>query len=286
MLGKEDILIRKQRWDELYEVIRKFFSDRGFVEFQTPLLVQTPGMEPNLDPFEVHLNLVHPVEQKTGGLITSPEYSLKKLIGVGFSKIFSITPVFRNGEALGPHNTPEFMMLEWYAPGNYEDMMQETEELLNQYLGTSDSWPRILHENAGYDEFGDPHVVKEHFFITNFPAKEASLARLAPGGETAERFEAYANGLELCNGYAELTDPVEQRKRFEQEQFERKSLGKTVFPIDEEFLEGLGRIKGPIYGNSIGLDRLIMLKYRVGDINDIQLFPANDRWRNHYGITK
>ncbi|MFA6522058.1 MAG: amino acid--tRNA ligase-related protein [Patescibacteria group bacterium] len=278
MLSKEDILLRKSRWDELLACVREFFVARGFVEFQTPILVKTPGMEPNLDPFEVNLKTMNPVKEQKAGLITSPEYSLKKLVGAGFPKVFSITPVFRNGEALGPHNTPEFMMVEWYAPGSYEDMMKETEELFHSYLGDA-QWPRIRHADANFDEFGAPHIKEEQFFITHFPAKEASLAKLSEDGQTAQRFEAYSHGLELCNGYAELTDPVEQRKRFEAEQKERTRLGKTVFPINEEFLEALGNIKSPIYGNSVGLDRLLMLKYRTGDINDTQIFPADSRWQ-------
>lgn len=243
--------------------VRAFFDSRGFTEFQTPLLVETPGMEPNLDPLEVN---------EGGALITSPEYSMKKLLGSGFERIYTVTPVFRGKES-GRHNLPEFTMLEWYASGTYEDLIDETETLFQYVLEDPVKWPRIPHEEARVDEHGDPHVSERHFFVTEYPVQEAALAKIAKNGEYAERFEAFANGLELCNGFAELTDPIEQRKRFKQEQEERRRLGKTVFPIDEELLRALGNIKSPVYGNALGIDRLVMLKYGVSDINDIQLFP-------------
>ena len=265
MLSKDDILYRKKLWDSVLAEVRQFFVSRGFTEFQTPLLVASPGMELNLDPIETHVN------GALRGLITSPEYSMKKLLGAGFEKIFTITPVFRNNES-GTLNTPEFLMLEWYGIGDFTDLQNETEQLLQAVLLDPTPWKRVAHKDAQVDEHGDPHIAEKRFFVTNYPAKEASLARLTKDGETAERFEAFGDGMELCNGFRELTDPVEQRKRFEAEQEERCAAGKTVFPIDEDLLTALGNIKTPVYGNALGLDRLVMLKYGVGDIRDIQLF--------------
>ncbi|KKW31744.1 MAG: Elongation factor P-(R)-beta-lysine ligase [Candidatus Uhrbacteria bacterium GW2011_GWA2_52_8d] len=218
-------------WQDVETKIHAFFQARGFVHVRTPLVVRCPGMEPNLDPLEVSVN------GEPHALITSPEYSMKKLVGAGLEKIYTMTPVFRNNET-GNQNAPEFTMLEWYAPGTYEDLMNET-----------------------------------------YPKEQASLARLADDGTYAERFEAFGDGMELCNGFCELLDPVEQRARFVQEQEARRQLGKTVSPIDEELLEALGRIKGSLYGNALGLDRLVMLKYAIANIHDIQLIDP-------YGITK
>jgi lysyl-tRNA synthetase class 2 len=283
MMEKAEVLNRLQMWQDTLAQVRAFFAARGFVEIPyTPLLVTSPGMEPNLDPMEVDLHLLLPKRTIKAGLITSPEYAMKRLMGSGLEKIFTMTPVFRNEEADGMRHGPEFLMLEWYAKGGYEDLMNETEELLNSILGRSESWPRVPYVNVNMKD-GEPQVSESHFFLTEYPAAEASLAKLAENG-TAERFEAYANNLELCNGFCELTDPVEQRRRFELEAEERRVAGKTVFPIDEQFLEGLGAIEGSIYGNALGLDRLVMLKYGVADINSIQLFPFNERYR--YGITK
>ncbi|TAL49717.1 hypothetical protein EPN81_04995 [Patescibacteria group bacterium] len=264
MLTNEDLTRRLAMWQDVETKIHAFFQARGFVHVRTPLIVRCPGMEPNLDPLEVSVN------GEPHALITSPEYSMKKFVGSGLKKIYTLTPVFRNHET-GNHNTPEFSMLEWYAPGTYEDLMNETEDLLKCVLEDQTSWPRFSFQEAAVDTFGDPHTDEQRLFVTRYPKEHASLARLATDGTYAERFEAFGDGMELCNGFCELLDPIEQRKRFVQEQEERRRLGKSVFPIDEELLCALGRIKEPLYGNALGLDRLVMLKYAIRDIHDIQL---------------
>jgi len=258
-------------WQDVEDKIHAFFKARGFVFVRTPLLTRHPGMEPNLDPIETRVHITNPSTEVSAGLITSPEYAMKKLLGAGMERIYTITPVFRDKESIGPHNLPEFSMLEWYAPGGYMDLVDETEKLLQYVLEDDTQWARLSYADAGVDSFGDPHTDKKRFFVTEYPVDQASLARLSDDGSYAERFEAFGDGLELCNGFCELTDVAEQRKRFEQEQEERRQLGKTIFPIDEDLLKALGQIKGSVYGNALGLDRLIMLKYAERDIRDIQL---------------
>jgi elongation factor P--(R)-beta-lysine ligase len=272
MLSKDDILHRKAMYDSVEKKIHAFFEARGFLFVRTPLLVKSPGMEPNLDPFKVEVKTQNPVSSLSAGLITSPEYSMKKLLGAGLEKIYTMTPVFRNGESLGGQHLPEFQMLEWYASGDYEDLMQETEDLLNSVLNEG-NWPRISYNDAGMDDCGDPHVYAKRFFVTKYPVDQASLARIEDEGQYAERFEAFADGFELCNGFCELTDAKVQRKRFDAEAEERKRLGKAIFPIDEELLSAIDAIDGPVYGNALGIDRLVMLAYGVSDIKDIQIFP-------------
>ncbi len=277
MMSKEDRLMRIKYWTEIERDIRRFFTVRGFVEVRAPILVASPGMEPNLTPFETTLKLVHPKRESTLGLITSPEYSMKKLIGSGVEKAFTITPVFRNEEGTDGRHLPEFVMLEWYAPGGFEELMDETEELLQTLLKSDAPFDRIRYENAHVDVTGTPNPQSTRFFITNFPKDQAALARVGEDG-SAERFESYVDGLELTNGFCELIDPVEQRRRFEQEAGERRAEGKTVFPIDEGLLTALSSIKEPYYGNALGLDRVLMVKYRKSDINDVQVFPADERY--------
>ena len=277
MLSKEDRTRRVQMWADIEMRVRDFFGARGFIEVRTPILVASPGMEPNLTPFETTLHAVNPQREQRLGLITSPEYSMKKLIGSGIERAFTITPVFRNQEALGGNHLPEFIMLEWYAPGGYEDLMNETEQLFQYVLEDSAYWPRIPYGEAGMDAFGEPHTQSDQFFLTEFPREQASLSRISEHG-FAERFEAFAGGLELCNGFCELTDAAEQATRFAQDAKEREDAGKTVFPVDQGLLSALGAIPHSIYGNAVGLDRLLMLKYRIGDINDIQVFPIEERY--------
>lgn len=265
MLSLDDLTRRLSLWQDVECKVHAFFQARGFVHVRTPLLVASPGMEPNLDPLEVSVN------GEPRALITSPEYAMKKLVGAGLEKIYTITPVFRNFES-GRFNTPEFTMLEWYAPGDYAALMSETEELLKFVLEDRSHWSHLTYAQARVDAFGQPHTDAQRFFVTRYPVEQASLARLSDDGTYTQRFEAFGDGMELCNGFCELLDPVEQRRRLVQEQEERRHLGKTIFPIDEEFLEALGQIEGSIYGNALGVDRLVMLKYAIADIRDIHFF--------------
>jgi len=113
----------------IIDVIRNFFKKRGFLEMHTPILVKHPGMEPYLTPFKVDLSNENNKRFK-GYLITSPEYSLKKMISSGFTKVFEITRAFRSHESFGGLHNPEFMILEWYrAKANYFKIMKDTEDL-------------------------------------------------------------------------------------------------------------------------------------------------------------
>jgi len=109
-------------------------------------------------------------------------------------------------------------------------------------------------------------------------AGDVALARLKPDdARLAERFELYAGGLELANGFSELCDSKEQRARLEVEQRARKALGRDVFPLDEEFLQSLDRI-GEAGGVAVGVDRLLMLLTGAQAIADVLLFPAADEY--------
>lgn len=302
MLSKQDLELRAKLWNDVRSSIHTFFASRGYLNVQTPLIVRSPGMEPNLDPVGVDVKLVGDVFHR-GGLITSPEYAMKKLLGAGLEKIYTLTPVFRNVEKMGERWSVEFTLLEWYQQGkNYEACMQETEELVNAVLGGTSSWPRISYVKEFEKQFGYhpadatpeqaqkvadlfqfevmPKLEKTHdrFFLIEYPVAEAALAQKHPDGRSAQRFEAYVNGLEICNGFTELVDPVEQRARFEAEAEERLQAGKEVFPIDEELLNGLASVASPAFGNALGVDRLVMLKAGVNNIDAIHLFPPSQRF--------
>jgi lysyl-tRNA synthetase class 2 len=112
-------------------------------------------------------------------------------------------------------------------------------------------------------------------WLTEWPAPMAALARLVPGDPRwAERFELFAGGLELANGYAELTDAAEQRRRLVAEQDQRRRLGRPVPPLDEAFLEAVGRMP-EAGGVAIGFDRVLMILAGAASIEDVLLFPAS-----------
>ncbi len=108
--------------------------------------------------------------------------------------------------------------------------------------------------------------------VTDWPSSMASLARLKPNG-MADRFEAFFHGVELCNGFGELTDAAEQRRRFQQDQAAREAVGAPVYPIDERFLEDLERGMPQSGGNALGVDRLLMLLVGADSIQNVMPFP-------------
>jgi elongation factor P--(R)-beta-lysine ligase len=309
--------------------IRLFFEDRNFTEVETPIVVRSPGMESNLTPFETKViepdGTVH-----HAGLITSPEYAMKKLLGQGMRKIFTITKVFRNHESLGGHHNPEFSMLEWYSQGeDYQYCMQETQELI-QFIAkdpifqktTNSDWDfsknkindlfkELLDVNLNgsnvaslrvactkhnittqdsdtesdlfyrlFLEKVEPTFKDKNIFIYDYPKYQASLAKLTEDKKFGQRFELFMNGLEICNGFTELTDPDEQRARFAEELKERKEAEKQIFPIDEELLQLLPSLQSPTYGNALGIDRLHMVLTGKHSIEDTLLFTGKDLFIN------
>jgi lysyl-tRNA synthetase class 2 len=115
-------------------------------------------------------------------------------------------------------------------------------------------------------------------YLTHYPASQAALARLSPGDpRVAERFELYAAGLELANGFSELNDAKEQRARLAEEQELRRKLGRDVFPLDEKFLAALPGI-GEAGGVAVGLDRVLMLLTGARAIAEVLLFPAVEEY--------
>jgi elongation factor P--(R)-beta-lysine ligase len=108
-------------------------------------------------------------------------------------------------------------------------------------------------------------------FIHDFPASQAALARTH--GRVAARFEAYLDGIELANGFNELTNPIEQRKRFEQDNIQRQQRGLACMPIDEYFLSALDHGLPDCAGVAVGFDRLVMCATSAHHINEVLAFP-------------
>lgn len=148
-------------------------------------------------------------------------------------------------------------------------------------IGTSacETWDDIFYKiflNKIEPELGFDKPV----FVYNYPASQGALAKKAADPFWVERFELYIKGQEICNAFSELLDVNEQRERFEKSLGERKKMGKTVFPIDEELLKSLGQINLPVGGNALGLDRLFMVLLEQRDIEDVLLFPLTKMLNN------
>jgi lysyl-tRNA synthetase class 2 len=111
-------------------------------------------------------------------------------------------------------------------------------------------------------------------FVCGYPPSQASLARISGGAEpVAERFELYLEGLELANGFRELTDVREQRRRFEGDLARRRSLGVDAPPVDERLLAALEAGMPEASGVALGLDRLLMIMTGSSRIDEVLAFP-------------
>jgi elongation factor P--(R)-beta-lysine ligase len=283
--------------------IRSFFRDEGFLEIQTPLLTPAPAPEDYIDP-------VPAAEGQF--LVTSPELYMKRLLASGYEKIFQITPVFRREEQ-GRRHHPEFTLLEWYRAGaDYRALQEDCRQVLDTVCGLtgrSGGWRyqgewlegkgdfqrytvrRAFLEFAAWDPLA--HMDQTRFdldlvekieprlgflrpcILSDYPASQAALARLKASDPTvAERFELYWAGIELANGFSELTDPEEQRDRFQAVIEMRTRRGQPPLPLPQTFLACLEHLP-PCAGIALGIDRLVMLLADAPELDAVVAFPPH-----------
>lgn len=297
--------IKRNLWirARVIQAVRTFFIDKDYLEVETPCRIPAPAPEAHID------------AEVSGDwfLHTSPELCMKRLMAAGYQRIFQICRCFRQKER-GSKHLPEMTLLEWYTAGdNYVNMMEQCEELIRFVAGRAGfentlvyqgnridltpPWPRMSVRDAFekyssvsletamlQDRFGrvtafdiEPNLgYGKPIFLYDYPASAASLARLKPERRSvAERFELYINGMELCNAFSELTDPVEQRKRFASEQKNRSQSGLQSYPLPEKFLESL-QYMPEASGSALGMDRLVMLFADTTRIDDVVAFTPEE----------
>lgn len=126
----------------------------------------------------------------------------------------------------------------------------------------------------------EPHLgVVKPTIIYDFPASQASLSKKKESDPRfAERFEFYVAGIEMGNAFSELTDAEEQLKRFEIEKAERLVLGKTMYDIDQDYIEAIRARLPPTGGIAVGIDRIAMFFADAPSIEDVLVFPARELW--------
>ena len=301
---------------ELFGSVRAFFSARGVIEVDTPVLSQHATVDRHIESFSTGQYWLH----------TSPEFAMKRLLAAGSGPIYQISHVFRAEES-GRHHNPEFAMLEWYRPGwDHHALMGEVEALFAAVGGPSRcerlSYRAAFQDHAGLDPFdaspetlraalvGHGAAVPESItaeenadtdfwldllmssvvgpklgvdapcLLYDFPASQAALAHVRagdpPGGsDVAERFELFWRGIELANGFHELTDASEQERRFKSDQAWRKSQRRQVPPYDANLIAALHAGVPACAGVAIGLDRLLMLLVNLPDVASAMVFDSS-----------
>lgn len=294
---KADALLLRAR---LIQNIRLFFINNNFLEIETPVRIPAPAPEEHIEALP------------SGGwfLQTSPELCMKRLLAAGFPQIFQLCKCFRAAER-GRLHLPEFTMLEWYVAGfDYRQLMSQCEEMIcsvagdlgfagglvckNRQINLALPWKRItvreafekyapvtLDKAMSQDRFDEilveyiePNLgLTKPAFLYDYPARLGALARLKQSDQSvAERFELYIGGLELANGFSELTDADEQRRRFTEALELREKQGYAAYPMPEKFLAALGQMPTAA-GIACGIDRLAMLLAGAASIDDVVSFP-------------
>ncbi len=288
---------------KIIQEIRRFFIERGYLEVETPHRIPTPPPDSYIDAIACGNWFLHP----------SPEICMKRMLSAGYEKIFQICRCWREGEKGRLHN-PEFTLLEWYRKEeDYQTLMDECEELVqtlarsiglegmlyfdNREIELSSPWERISVETAFHRYTGfsmkeavrrglfdewmvseiEPRLgMKKPTFLYDYPAERGAMARLKREDPTlVERFELYIGGIELANAFSELIDAEEQRSRFHQENANRLSLNKPLYPLPEKFLEEMETMPSSV-GIALGVDRLVMVLLGASSIDEVVAFTPEE----------
>lgn len=272
---------------KLHAQIRAFFAERDVIEVQTPTLGRTSVTEPQIESLRTE-----------GGafLQTSPEHYMKRLLAAGAPSIYQLGPVYRAGES-GRLHQEEFTMLEWYRLG-FDDqaLMAEVSDLIDRLLGPA-SYERMTYESLVGTVHGEPAELDLAYaeavgalglvrcFVTDYPANQAALARVrGDGGQfrgdnaddaRAARFELIIDGVEIANGYHELTDALELGARMARDNQQRLDARREPMDPDERLLAAMEAGLPECAGVAIGVDRLAMLA--LGASRLAEVVPFADR---------
>lgn len=288
--------------------IRSFFTDRHYLEVDTPAMAHYGVTDPYLSNIKAYFR------NKPYCLQTSPEYHMKRLLAAGSGPIFQLAKVFRDDE-LGRWHNPEFTLLEWYQLGiDHHALMDEMDLFLKAITGSKPMLRKTyqeafleacdldplqasileLKETLAIHDLSnvlpqDEQDIDQYLFLLmshvvepflaqydapvavyHFPPSQAALAKVNKG--LAERFEVYYKGVELANGFHELTDAAAQAQRFNQDRTQREILGFNTVDSDPWLIEALKQGLPACSGVALGIDRLLALVLEKQSISEVMAF--------------
>lgn len=307
--GLRERLIRSAR---MRKAIRNFFDDLAFLEVETPHLVSSPGTDPHIAAWrasdggvnakylitspEFHMKrlvvggldriyqLGRAYRADESGAWHNPEFTMLEW----YQALLPIDGMMAQTEAL-IRSVASALHVSHFVRADHKPIAVSSPFSFITVTEAFARWGNIDEATLLRWAEREPEPYFETLvskvepglaelgavFLHHYPAPMASLARKAPSDPRyAERFELYIAGVELCNGFGELTDPTEQRARFKRDQAERASAGLPAYPIDEAFCLALEEGMPPCSGNALGVDRLAALLMGC-NAAETMAFPAS-----------
>lgn len=293
----------------MLQQVRAFFTERDVFEVDTPILSHGAPIATHIDLMSIDLHkekvylhsspeygmkrllaegsgdiyqLSHVFRSEEAGRHHNPEFTLIEWYRVGapfeslIEETLELIRLFLGNIPVQTHTYIEvFKQYTGIDPRTATATALKTVAAKHDLPLTSDvaGWDKetFLHFILAF--LIEPQLTGLHV-IRDFPPSQAALAKLSQTEEglVAERFEAYFNGIELANGFHELTDPIEQRQRFVDDNLERQRRGKEALPIDEYFLSALEQGLPDSCGVAVGFDRLLMLQLKKESLKEILPF--------------
>jgi lysyl-tRNA synthetase class 2 len=303
-----------QKRAQMFANVRAFFSQRKVLEVDTPILSHTAPTAAHIEVMTASFpsgekgylhtsteyamkrlmvegsgdiyQLCHVFRAEEAGRLHNPEFTMIEWyrINVPFQFLIDETidliRLFLGD--LPVHTYSYFEVFQKFVGIDYtiataQDLKAIAEKNNLPLSPDADAWDKDI-----YLHFLLAFLIEPNFaglnIIRDFPASQSALAKIFLRGDerVAERFEVYFNGIELANGFHELTDPVEQRARFIDDNLQRQKQGKEVLPIDEHFLTALEKGLPDSCGVAVGFDRLLMLMLNKESLAEILPFSWAD----------
>jgi lysyl-tRNA synthetase class 2 len=297
------------------DAVRAWLRAEGFLEVETPSVAPCPGLDVHLDAFDVcdrrgrlEGRLItspefHMKRLLAGGVARcaqfarcwragelggrhQPEFTMLEWYraGVGLDAMIADTEAIVRAAASVSEHPDAIVLGERRIPLGAPFARITMREAFARWCPELGDAVELAarDEEAYYEAVSlrvEPHLGWDApVFMTGFPACHASLARVDPSDPSVcLRTELYVAGVELCNAFDELTDPVEQRARFVADQRERAARGLPVYPLDEDFLAALEEGLPACAGNALGFDRLLALTMGTTEIARVMAFPRTPR---------